>query len=372
MEKQFSFHIGKEKKTVIVSKDIVGSLLGLVFIGASALLLGLFEIFKIGWDFSILKNSGFWVSYLVKLAMLYLAFFGAYIIRKQKNLKSPKVLLQREILRHNKREIANNHRTADCAFWLKEIYSYSKKIELYQKQLQEKNANLSIVEPIEPKERKGFVYKVKLWQYKRAIKRYENSKNKRAYYQEQFKNCAIHLQVIELYMQRKIQEGKVLLESIQNDGFQFFLPRYRAVTYNKIFNMSIESSKEEREEFGYREKSILLQKISKSVAVGCISIAVMTSLALDFKAVSFQSFVYMLMNLITMLWFVYNGIRSADVLVFGSMMQADANRIKVSNLYRDNCIENGELWAKRLKDSEEIERSEREKTEEREQRNESI
>lgn len=59
-----------------------------------------------------------------------------------------------------------------------------------------------------------------------------------------------------------------------------------------------------------------------------------------FKAVSFQSIVYMLMNLRTMLWFAYNGIRSADILVFGSIMYADANKIKVSNLYKDNCIKN--------------------------------
>lgn len=359
MEKKFSFTIGKEKKTVIISRDIVGSLLGLVFIVASALLLGLFEVFKIGWDFSILKNSSFWVSYLVKLAMLYLAFFGAYIIRKQKNLKSPKVLMQREILRHNKREIANSHRTADYEFWLKAVYSYSKKVELYQKRLQEKNANLSIVEPTEIKKSKGIFYKVKVWQYKRAMKRYTKNRERRMYYEEQLKNCEIHLQVIELYMQRKIQEGKELLESIENDGFQLFMPRYKAVTYNKIFNVSIEASKEDREEFSYREKSILLQKITKSVAIGCLSIAVMTSLALDFKAVSFQSAVYMLMNVITMLWFAYNGIKSADILVFGSMMQADANRIKVSNLYRDNCLQNGDSWANALKDTEEKREDER-------------
>ena len=355
MEKKFSFSVGDERKTVIVSKDIMNSILGLAFIGASALLLGLFEIFKIGWDFSVLKNSSFWIGYLVKLAMLYLAFFGAYIIRKQKNLKSPKVLMQREILRHNKREIANNHMTADCEFWLKAVYSYAKKLELYQKRLQEKNANLSIVEPTEPKERKGLLYTVKRARYKRALKRYTKNKAKREYYEEQLKNCEIHTQVIELYMQRKIQEGKALLESIDNDGFQLFYPRYKAVTYNKIFNVSIEASKAEEEQLSYREQSILLQKISKSVAVGCLSIAIMTSLALDFKVVSFQSVVYMFMNLITMLWFTYNGIKSADVLVFGNIMQADANRIKVSNLYRDNCLKNGDTWANKLKDTEDKE-----------------
>ncbi len=352
MDKKFSFTLGEERKTIIIAKDIMSSILGLAFIGASALLLGLFEMFKIGWNFSILKNSSFWVSYFVKLAMLYLAFFGAYIIRKQKNLKSPKVLMQREILRHNKREIANNHRTADCEFWLKAVYSYSKKLELYQKRLQEKNANLSIVEPTKPKESKRLIYKYKLAKYKRALKRYTKNKEKREYYEEQLKNCEMHLQVIELYMRRKIQEGKKLLESIENDGFQLFMPRYKEITYNKIFNVSIEASKEDREEFRYREKSILLQKITKSVAIGCISIATMTSLALDFKSISFMSVVYMLMNLITMLWFVYNGIKSADILVFGSMMQADANRIKVSNLYRDNCLQNGDSWAKSLKDNE--------------------
>ena len=95
--------------------------------------------------------------------------------------------------------------------------------------------------------------------------------------------------------------------------------------------MNIDADRIGEESLSYREKSILLQKVSKSVAVGCLSLAVMTSLALDFKSISFMSFVYMLMNLITMLWFVYNGIKSADSLVFGNMMQADANRIKVSN-----------------------------------------
>ena len=229
------------------------------------------------------------------------------------------------------------------------------KIELYQKRLQEKNANLSIVEPIEPKEKKGMWYKVRLVKYKRALKRYIKNKERRAYYEKQLKNCEIHSQVIELYMQRKIQEGKALLESIEDDGFQLFLPRYRAVTYNKIFNMSIETSKLEEEQFSYREQSILLQKIVKSVAVGCLSIAIMTSLALDFKVMSFQSIVYMFMNLITLLWFAYNGIKSADILVFGSIMQADANRIKVSNLYRDNCLKNGDTWANNLKDTKEVE-----------------
>ena len=356
MDKKFSFTLGNEKKTVIVLKDIVGSILGLVFIGASALLLGLFEMFKIGWDFSLLFNSSFWVSYLVKLVMLYLAFFGAYIMRRQKNLKSPKVLVQREILKQNKNYISNNYMTADCEFWLKWVYSYNKKVELYRKKLQEKNANLSIVEPTKPKEIEGkgiaqLKYKIQLARYIRKVKQYNKNKAKREYYENQLRNCEIHNAVIELFRQRKVEEGKDILKSIEQDDFQLFYSRYKEVTFNKLFNMNVDIEKGEEESLSYREKSILLQKVSKSVAVGCISLAVMTSLALDFKDISFMSFVYMLMNLITMLWFVYNGIKSADSLVFGSMMQADANRIKVSNLYRDDCIKNGHIWERNLKDN---------------------
>lgn len=254
------------------------------------------------------------------------------------------------------REIANNYRTADCEFWLKWVYSYSKKIELYQRKLQEKNASLSIVEPTKPIERevkgiKRLKYKIQLARYTRKLKQYNKNKAKRGYYEAQLRNCEIHNAVIELFRQRKVDEGKELLKNIEQDDFQIFYPRYKEITFNKLFNMNIEADRIGEESLNYREKSILLQKISKSVAVGCLSLAVMTSLALDFKSISFMSFVYMLMNLITMLWFVYNGIKSADSLVFGSMMQADANRIKVSNLYRDDCIKNGDTWVKSLKDN---------------------
>ena len=35
-------------------------------------------------------------------------------------------------------------------------------------------------------------------------------------------------------------------------------------------------------------------------------------------------------------------------------MRADNNRIKVCNLYRDDCLANGDEWAKEFKDNKDI------------------
>ncbi len=366
-EKRINFKINGENKTIVISKDIVNTLLGLIFIISSAILLGIFEMFKIGWDWSLLLNEEFWIGYFIKLAMNYLAFFGAYIIRRGRNLKSPRVLIPREVLRHNKTLISNNFKTSDCESWTKNVYSYGRKLELYKKKLQEKNSKLNVVEPTEPKcEYKlnkfqkcfKFLWTIKfkflktIYRYRKW--KYNRHKKKREYFEEQLRNCEIHKEVINLYRQRKVKEAKELLDSIKHDDFRLFYPTFKELTYNKLFNVCIEITDGDKETFDYNERSTIVQKVIKSIGIGCISLAIMTSVGLDIKQVSILSLVYIAMNLILMCWFIFNGTRTADKFVFGNVMRADNNRIKVCNLYRDDCLANGDEWAKEFKDNKDI------------------
>lgn len=369
-ENRINFKINGENKTIIVSKDIVNILMGLVFIISSALLLGITELFKIGWDWSLLLNKDFWLLYFIRLAVMYLAFFGAYVIKRCRNLKLPKVLIPREVLKYNKKLISNNFKTADCESWTKYVYSYSKKLELWQRKLQEKNSRLNIVEPTEPKCEYRFDSKIKrafrfLWlikfwfqtvHYKFKKKIYNRRKKKREYYEEQLRNCDIHTEVIELYRKRKFKEAKELLNTIENDDFRLFYPTYKELTFNKLFNVSIEITDGDKETFNYNEKHTIIQKIITSIGVGCIFIAIITSIALDIKKVSLMTIMYIAMNLILMCWYIFNGVRTADKFVFGNVMRADSNRIKVSNLYRDDCLINGDEWAKAFKDNKDIDK----------------
>ena len=174
--KQISFNFNGQKKTIILGKDIIKKLIGIAFILISAGLLGIFELVKMGWNATILKNTSFWVSYFIKLANLYIAFFGAYIFRKSQDLKNPKVLIPKEILKANKVLISNSFKTDDCEKWLENVFNYERKLEIFKNHLINENIKLMTSEPVKPEEAKHFVkiknliYRHKLNKFKKKAK----------------------------------------------------------------------------------------------------------------------------------------------------------------------------------------------------------
>lgn len=363
--KEIQFKINGQNKTIKVTKDVITKIIGALFIIASAVLLGIFELYKMGWDTSLLNNKDFWIAYFVKLAMLYLAFFGAYIIKRSVNLKNPKILIPREILKHDKELISDNFQTTDCEKWLKNVYNYEKKLDIFKTRLQQKNSKLNIVEPTEPvanykdlknwftklfkpfgfvvfRIRKG-IYAIKNWRYKRKLK-------KREFLEKQLALVDTHLDIIDLHRHRQYKEAKELYQTIERqDRFKFFMPYFKQLTFNRLFNVNIEKQGSDGDQFNYHEGAVIIDKVIKTVGFGSIFLAIITSITIDPIPFSLTKIIYIALNLLLMLWYVFNGVKTADRFVFGNVSNADSDRLKVCNKYRDDCILIGADWVKGFK-----------------------
>ena len=361
--KKIEFNLYGKKQTIFLSRDLLKKIIGLIFIFASAGLLGVLKLFEIGWNWDFLKNTAFWSDYFIRLGLFFLALFGAYVFRRSYDVNSPKIQKLKTTIRYNKSLIADASKTEDCENYLKNVFNYEKKLEIYKRKLQQKNANLSISEVKKPELRTlnnkfcnffaKIMFKFKMLNFKIKTKRLETKKRKRAFLERQLEIVKVHYQIIGLYKDKKYDEADKLYATIQEeDQFKYFMPRFKELTFNKLFNVSIEKSGNE-EDFEYHEAGTLFNRICRMASLGCIFLAIIMSITLSITdGIDLNTILFIVLNLILMLWYVLNGILAADRFVFGNVLQADENRIRVCNLYRDNCKRLGEDWVKGFKTEE--------------------
>lgn len=364
--KKIEFNLYGKKQTIFLSRDLLKKIIGLIFIFASAGLLGVLKLFEVGWSWDFLKNTAFWSDYFIRLGLFFLALFGAYVFRRSYNINSAKIQKAKLIIRHNKSLIADASKTEDCENYLKKVFNYERKLEIYKRKLQQKNANLSISDVKKPELRtlnnkfRNFfakiLFKFRMLNFKFKTKRVESKKKKRAFLERQLEIVKVHYQIIYLNKDKKYAEANILYETVQSeDQFKYFLPHYKELTFNKLFNVSIEKSGNE-DGFDYHEASTLFNRICRMASLGCIFLAIIMSITLSIaEGIDLNTILFIVLNLILMLWYVLNGIFAADRFVFGNVLQADENRIRVCNLYRDNCNRLGEDWLKDFKTDEKIE-----------------
>ena len=348
--KNVDFKLYGKKITVVLSKDILTRLIGFLFIIISTGLLGVFEFFKWGWDWSMLSNNEFWSGYFIKLMTLYVAFFGAYLIKRSVNLNNQKIVIQKATLRENKKLISKHFKTSHCETWIEKVKNYSNKLELYRDYLDSKNSRLNLIEPKEP-DKDCKCYKLKLFFYHIQKKRYDNGVVLRSKYEEQLTLVEKHIEVINLYRKNDFKGAKQLYKSFEKeDMFKYFMPGYKGLNYQKLFNVTMEGQHFNSKTIEYKEFSTITKKIVITIGIGCILLAFITSIVLDLtKTINYMTFVYIALNILLMLWYVLNGILTANKFVFGNVLNADAERIKICNEYRDDCIALQEDWAKDLK-----------------------
>lgn len=356
--KELKFKVYGYQKTVNLTKDILQRGIGILFILISAGLLGVFELFKWGWDWSILSNSEFWSGYFVRLAMLYIAFFGAYILKRSINLNNPKVIIQKQTIKFNRKLISDNFMTSHCEHWIENVNNYEEKLSIYKNYLDLKNASLNVVEPKQVTSNEKF-QKIRQFIYNIKKKRYDKALKMRLELEKQLELVNKHLTVIEYYRQDKIEEAKALYKSFEKeDKFKYFMPNYKGLTYPKLFNVSMES-KLSIKSVEYNEFSTISAKIIKTIGVGCILLAFLNAIVPELiKEIDYTTIIYIAFNILMLLWYVLNGILTANKFVFGNVLSADFERINICNKYRDDCIRNNKDWVKAFKSESTMEQEE--------------
>ena len=348
--REVTFNLYGRKHKVILSMDLLQRGIGVLFVLMSAALLGVFELFKWGWDWSILNNSVFWSGYFIKLGILLLAFFGAYVFQRSRNLNNPKVVIQKQTIKHNKKLIMDNFQTTHCEKWIAYVHNYEDKLSIYREYLEHKNSNLNLIEPREPLKDELF-YKLRYIIYKEKKRKYLIGVEQRKYYEKQLELVNKHVQVIELFREEKVDEAKSLFKTFEKeDDFKYFMPHYRGLNFPKLFNVSMEGQHTSSNSVDYKEPSTLAKKLITMVGIGCVLLAFIGSIVLELgKNFNYMTIIFIALNLLMALWYVLNGIMTANKFVFGNVMSADAERIKICTKYRDDCIKINKDWVKGFK-----------------------
>lgn len=353
--KPIKIKYGKNKQ-ILINRDFFKIGIGLIILIGDSLLAGIIQLFEFGFDISYLFTSEFWTAYAIKLVISYVALFGAYIIRKVINKRTPKFVVQREKIKDCKQIIVKNKKISVHKNWLKYVYNYKKRVEIYQDIITRKYEKLACAEPEEPnKEDFNLESKVGKIKYKNAIMKYKRKRNAflrteelRKFYEEQLSVCEIHFQIVKCYKEHNIEKVKELQEQIKNvDCMKNCRLHYKSITYNKLFNVDLGSVKRD-DGIEYNEAGILVKRILPAILGGLISVALLTSVIVSRKTFSSDTLLLIALNLILMAWFCFTGIRLADSFIFGTVYSADANRIMICEEFLEDSALNGDTWTENI------------------------
>lgn len=343
-------------KQVIITKDLLTIVSGIFILVVDSLLAGFVQLFEFGFDWSYITKSEFWTAYCIKLAISYIALFGAYIIRRVINKKSPKFIAQREKIKDSKNAIVKARKIANCKNWLKFVYNYTKKVEIYQEIITSKYEKIIFKEPEQPDtdylDPNKFFDKLKIARLNRkysiAMAKYKKSEALRVFYEGQLKVCDKHFEIIDAYKHHDIEKVKKLQEEIkENDFMKHYKLHYKNVTYNKLFNVDLSSSRKD-DSIDYNEAGILIRKIMPSLLMGIVGCAVLTSIVVQQSTFTATTLLLIALNLLLMGWFMFSGIRIADSFIFGVVFAADNNRIIICEEFIEDSALLGDNWTQTI------------------------
>jgi len=359
-------------KQVIIIKDLLTIISGIIILVVDALLAGFLQLFEFGFDWSYITKSEFWTAYFIKLAISYIALFGAYIIRRVINKKSPKFIAQREKIKDSKNAIVKARKIANCKNWLKFVYNYNKKVEIYQEIITSKYEKIIFKEPEQPDtdylDENKFFDKLKIARlnkkYKIALAKYNKSETLRKFYEEQLKVCDKHFEIIDAYKHHNIAKVKELQEEIKEKDFmKHHNLHYKNVTYNKLFNVDLNGTHRD-DNIEYKEAGFLVKNVMPSLLMGIVGCAVVTSVVVQQGSFSATTIFMIALNLLMMAWFMFSGLRIADSFIFGVVFAADNNRIIICEEFIEDSALLGDNWTQTIDVSYEPEVVESEETSE--------
>lgn len=346
--KQLKIQCGK--KQVYITKDTLTIVFGIIIIISDALLAGFINLFEFGFDWSYVSKSEFWSAYFIKLAISYIALFGAYIIRRAKNKKNVKFIAQREKIKDCKNAIVKAKKIGNCKNWLKFILNYTRKVEIYQNIMMSKYEKIIFKEPEEPDYENLSTLKKRLLKnrYEKALEKYKQNEKLRIYIEEQLNVCDKHFKIIECYKKHDISQVKILQEEIKaNDGIKGYNLKYKDVTYNKLFNVDLTAGDND-DGIEYNEFTVLLKKIMPTLFLGVIGCALLTSIVIQRGVFNTNTVLLIALNLLMMAWFIFNGVRFADSVVLGTIYAADTNRLIICEQFLEDSAINGDEWVQNI------------------------
>ncbi len=327
------------EKTLVIDRDFFNSLFGIVLVISCALMSGLLQLVETRFNMALISTWDFWCNYLLKLVMGYFCLFGCYILRKNKNRRQPKFVLQRQSIIEHRKAIIKNSQIEELREWLVNVYNYRKRVEKYQDILLYKYEKVSLIRCVEPNEKDYAKQK----DYLKAKKKYEKLKlkntkaeNIKALLEEQLKICDIHFKIINAYKRKDLTLAEQLKAEIADkDELLKVKIKHQNVTYNNLFNTEIFGELDNSGIF-YNEKRRLAARITPALAIGIIITCIFYTIMPVFSNPSLSTVFMIFFNFIIIGWYSFSGIHLANDFIWKVVYSADSNRIAICDEFLED------------------------------------
>ena len=326
-------------KSIQITKDKMSYLISAILILFALFLSGAFNFAKFNFDFTRVGTADFWLMYLLKVAISICLFFAIYIIRRTSNMKKSPFVIARQDLKDEFASLCKAKRINHMDFWLKYVYNYQKKLEIYKTTIQHLYRQSKEVEY--SKSKFGFINS-------RREKCEAQKKKTREYCEKEFEYIEMHEALISAYKtgnKQKISECKAKIKDV--DNFSTSDIKWRNVYTSNLFHDS--KDKENAETIFVNEKKEVATQLASSVLMMLGTYFAVTIAMFEFA--ENQSVFLMILSITTTLSIAMSScmlsLKVADS-VYEQYLTASKNKLKICYMFYEDLekLENDSIWAK--------------------------
>lgn len=333
-------------KSICVTRDAMNYLLCVSLILFALFLSGAFNFAKFNFDFSKVGTIDFWLMYFLKTSISICLFFAIYIMRRVSNMKKASFITLKQDLKDEFTILHETKKINHMDFWLKYIYNYQKKLDIYKSTIQQLYHSSKEFEY--PKSRFRFINKF------RENKEHKK-KNIRDFCEKEFKSIETHEELISAYREgdkQKITECKSKIKEF--DNFSTTNIKWRNVYASNLFNDS-KDKKNAETVFVNEKKEVTLQLFVSMMFMFVTYFAVTISILEFANGQSiFSAVLSIIMTLSIALSTCMFALRVADS-VYEEYFTASKNKLKICYVFHEDLakLTNDSLWEKGTIENEE-------------------
>lgn len=310
-------------------KDLMQFLSGLSLIALTFIANGFLSFIVVGFDFSRIWTSEFWANFIILFTSEMAVLFGMFLIQRIKDLKHKKITDLQTHIDKQRNTVYGVDKITEAEKWLKDIYNYRERLLMFEDKIRVLHSKIILKEPSKD---------LKPELYAKLEKRYNKLVEKRDYYIKQFAFVKKDKERLALMIKDKLSEDEKkhlneLESEISSKEYALKTARihYREVYWGNLLSDSDESKSKALTPF-FSERKELAKNIIKYFAMGIITTAFITALIFPtYKELGWQTVLNIVLNLITLVFFMARGISVSNQIILGTYYKALEKRKSIYN-----------------------------------------
>lgn len=321
--------MGKITESVVVKqkKDFLQMASGISLIILTFIANGFLSFITVGFDFSKIQTTQYWASFSVMFVSEMCVMFGMFIMQRIKDLAHTKIMTLQKKIDKQRLTVYGVDKITEAENWLREIYNYREKLILYENKIRKLHSRIILNEPNKSDKN-----------YEKKMAQYNKRKDKRDFYVSQLDYIKKDKERINLILLKNKNEDQI--EKIKNFEIELAVEEYAfkkaKIHYKDVYWGNLLSDIEETHNDNgspfFNERKELTKNILKYLGYGMITSSFLAALIFpSFNGVGWQVFINIIVNLITLTFFMARGITLSNRIILGTYYNALEKRNSIYN-----------------------------------------